>query len=728
MEQSFFHSPEKREQMLAVLIAAITVIIVILNGYGLMLGISNVLPHLFYIPIILTAYFFPRRGTPFAVAISIIYCSMTYFFNPSSAADLIAAGGRAFIFILIAVVVSFLTIRLRESEEKYRLLSDYTYDWEYWIGADESILYTTPSCERITGYTADEFYADRKLIQTLIHPDDKAALVHHMSHFFAQPRPESIDFRIVHRDGSIRWIGHICLPLYNAKGEFIGRRVSNRDITGRKHAEDEYRETSRRLAEMIDFLPDPTMVVDRSGVVVSWNRSMEKMSGIPASEILGRGKSSYTTWISNHAGPILIDYVLRGDIEGIKAAYSNVHFEGNTVRTEADITHVNGTRFSLWISATPLVDENGEISGAIESVRDVSDIKRIQRALRESNAYLDTVINTLADPLFVKDRSHRFVKLNNAFCQFSGHSREDLLGKSDYDFFKKEEADIFWEKDEEVFRTRQENENEECITDSQGNTHTISTKKTLYTNTAGEEFIVGIIRDITGRKLAEEALRLANRKLNLLSGITRHDIRNQLLALEGYLEISKESLDDPVRTAEFIAKEEKIAETIAHQIIFTKDYEDLGVNAPRWQNVNTVIRNVGARLPVRNIRIDEGTPDLEVYADPLLEKVFYNLIDNALRYGGEKMSAIRMTSCEENGALILTLEDDGNGISAEDKKQLFTKGFGKHTGLGLYLSREILAITGITITETGIPGTGARFEILVQKGKFRYSRPTEKPG
>ncbi|MGB7788813.1 PAS domain S-box protein [Methanoregula sp.] len=721
MDHSFIHHPEKWEQMLAVLIAAITVIIVILNGYGLMFGITNVLPHLFYIPIILTAYFFPRRGTLFAIAVSAIYCGMTYVFNPIIPGDLLSAGGRVIIFILIAVVVSFLTTRLRESEEKYRLLADYTYDWEYWIGSDESILYTTPSCERITGYTAGEFYADRNLINTIIHPDDKDALGHHMSHFFVPRNAESLDFRIICRDGSVRWIGHICLPLHNAKGEFIGRRVSNRDITGRKQAEDEYRETSRRLAEMIDFLPDPTMIIDRSGVVVSWNRAMEQMSGIPASVILGRGKPSYTTWISNHTGPILIDYVLCGDTEGIKTAYSNVHFDGNTVRTEADITHVNGTRLSLWISATPLIDESGEVSGAIESVRDVSDIKRIQRALRESNAYLDTVINTLADPLFIKDRSHCFVKLNNAFCHFSGHTREDLLGKSDYDFFKKEEADIFWEKDEEVFRTRRENENEECFTDSQGNTHTISTKKSLYINTAGEEFIVGIIRDITGRKLAEEALRLANRKLNLLSGITRHDIRNQLLALEAYLEISKESLEDPVQTAKFVAREEKIAETIAHQITFTKDYEDLGVNTPQWQNVNTVIRRVVARLPMRTIRIDEAAPDLEMYADPLLEKVFYNLIDNALRYGGEKMSALRMTSREENGALVIALEDDGNGISAEDKKQLFNKGFGKHTGLGLYLSREILAITGITITETGIPGTGARFEIMVPKGVYRFT-------
>ncbi len=485
--------------------------------------------------------------------------------------------------------------------------------------------------------------------------------------------------------------------------------------------EETNRETSRRLAEIIDFLPDPTIVIDKAGIVVAWNRAMELMSGIAASDMIGKGEHSYTSWISGNTGSILIDYVLRQDIEGIKTAYRNVHFEGNTVKTEKDITRVDGTRFSLWISATPLINDKGEITGAIESVRDVTDQKKIQRALRESNAYLDTVINTLADPLFIKDRRHRFVKLNNSFCQFSGHTREELLGKSDYDFFQKEEADIFWEKDEVVFLTRHENENEENITDSLGNTHTISTKKTLYTNTAGEEFIVGIIRDITERKRAEAALRITNKKLNLLSGITRHDIKNQLMALNAYIYLSGEAIDDPAELKQFFAKEERIADVIAHQISFTKDYEDLGVKAPIWQNVNTVIASVIPRLPMRNVHVDAGDPGLEIFADPLLEKVFYNLIDNALRYGGEQMTSLRVMNREDNGVLIIAAEDDGTGISAEDKTQLFTRGFGKHTGLGLYLSREILAITGITITETGTPGRGARFEIVGPKGAYRFT-------
>lgn len=100
--------------------------------------------------------------------------------------------------------------------------------------------------------------------------------------------------------------------------------------------------------------------------------------------------------------------------------------------------------------------------------------------------------------------------------------------------------------------------------------------------------------------------------------------------------------------------------------------------------------------------------------------MFYNLIDNALRYGGEQMTAIRVTNHDDNGNLAVVLEDDGYGVSAEDKKQLFTKGFGKHTGLGLFLSREFLSITGITISENGEPGKGARFEIVVPKGAYRF--------
>ena len=228
------------------------------------------------------------------------------------------------------------------------------------------------------------------------------------------------------------------------------------------------------------------------------------------------------------------------------------------------------------------------------------------------------------------------------------------------------------------------------------------------------------VTDITNRKRAEEALRQANRKLNLLSGITRHDIKNQLLILTGFLEISKNTVTDPEKSLQFIAKERRIADVISRQISFTREYENLGVNAPAWQNISSVVKTAASSLSLNGVHVDPGNPDLEIYADPLLGKVFFNLIDNALRYGGSTMTTVRVSSEPGNGGLVLIVSDDGEGVAADDKERLFQRGFGKNTGLGLFFSREILAITGITIIENGEPGNGARFEMEIPAGNYRF--------
>ncbi|MDO9323866.1 MAG: ATP-binding protein, partial [Methanoregula sp.] len=136
-----------------------------------------------------------------------------------------------------------------------------------------------------------------------------------------------------------------------------------------------------------------------------------------------------------------------------------------------------------------------------------------------------------------------------------------------------------------------------------------------------------------------------------------------------------------------------------------------------------IIGNVITQLPMGDIRVDAGDPALEVFADPLLERVFYNLIDYALRFGGNRMTTLRISSHVSGNELVIVFEDDGAGITIQDKTHLFEKGFGKNTGLGLFLSREILGITGITITENSEPKKGARFEITVPMGAFRAGTP-----
>jgi signal transduction histidine kinase len=123
-------------------------------------------------------------------------------------------------------------------------------------------------------------------------------------------------------------------------------------------------------------------------------------------------------------------------------------------------------------------------------------------------------------------------------------------------------------------------------------------------------------------------------------------------------------------------------------------------------------------LPAHVTLTNDLPAPLEVFADPMLEKVFFNLLDNGIRHGG-RVTDIRVSSHRDGGNLVIVWEDNGVGIAAEEKERIFAQGVGKNTGLGLFLVREILSLTGITIAETGVPGQGARFEIVVPPGSFR---------
>jgi len=226
------------------------------------------------------------------------------------------------------------------------------------------------------------------------------------------------------------------------------------------------------------------------------------------------------------------------------------------------------------------------------------------------------------------------------------------------------------------------------------------------------------ISDITDIRQAEDALLLSNKKLNLLSSITRHDINNQLMALQSYLTLLEKKHPDPSHT-EYFRKAAVAGQRISAMIQFSKEYEQIGVKAPAWQDCRTLADTAAKQAPLGKVMVKNDLPSgTEVFADPLIVKVCYNLMDNAVRYG-KKITTIRFSADERDGDRIIVCEDDGDGIPAGEKEQIFERGFGKNTGLGLFLSREILAITGITIHETGDSGKGARFEMTVPKGAWR---------
>jgi signal transduction histidine kinase len=225
---------------------------------------------------------------------------------------------------------------------------------------------------------------------------------------------------------------------------------------------------------------------------------------------------------------------------------------------------------------------------------------------------------------------------------------------------------------------------------------------------------------------SQKALLTANKKLNLLSSITRHDIKNQLTALLMYIELSKMTVQDP-DLKNTIDKEEVVANNILHQIEFTKTYENIGVSAPQWQNVAQLVSHVSPALEPAGVHLSVSTGDLEVYADPLLEKVFENLVDNSLRHG-EHVRHIAVSCEKRDTGLVLMYKDDGAGVPAKDKQRIFERGFGKNTGLGLFLIREILSINGLSITECGVYGSGVLFEILVPEGCYRCGKKPSPSG
>lgn len=225
---------------------------------------------------------------------------------------------------------------------------------------------------------------------------------------------------------------------------------------------------------------------------------------------------------------------------------------------------------------------------------------------------------------------------------------------------------------------------------------------------------------------AREELRLANEKLTVLGSITRHDALNRLAVVLGRLELMKQRTEDLAIRKQL---EESLTSAQAAQSIieFTGVYQNIGVTAPVWVNVEESFREAVREVDHDEVTVGSEVPGFEVLADDMFTKVLANLVDNSLRHGVH----VRNVGLEHeirDDFLVLVYTDDGVGLTEEEKTNLFRRGFGKHTGLGMYLSKEILKFTDLTISETGTPGKGARFEIAVPKGKYRFmSREPEGP-
>ena len=458
--------------------------------------------------------------------------------------------------------------------------------------------------------------------------------------------------RVLHRDGRTVWCQISASPLFDHSGAFEGSFAMITDITERRKQEQELRAAYEQLTAVEEELRNNFDVVSRQEQALRASGERYRRIVETANEGIWELDKDYVTTSVNQRLADMLGYT---------------------------VSEMIGQNFTGYLPEQDLQDHE-------------------QMVLHRRNGGSD---------VFERRLLHRNGQI--VWCLVSAKAICDPVGEflGSFAMF----TDITARKEAEAELNRKFSELDSATEDM---------TKAIEELRSTEQMLVERNRDLEEQRIAlagsESSLRLANRKLNLMAGVTRHDVLNQLTALYGFVELSARSPDEgKLRT--LIEKERQVIERIHHQILFTKEYQEIGIQAPLWQEISETARNAIKDFDLSNVTLDFKTDGTEIYADPMLQKVFYNLVDNSLRYG-ENVTRITLSFQKMETGLVLSFEDDGVGIDAGAKKLIFEKGFGKNTGFGLFLALEILQITGLSITETGEPGRGAKFDILVPEGLY----------
>ncbi|MCX6690968.1 MAG: PAS domain S-box protein, partial [Methanoregula sp.] len=440
-----------------------------------------------------------------------------------------------------------------------------------------------------------------------------------------------------------RWVIVTVDPILDKAGTLVGAVHNIRDITERKNIEETIRESEERFRSLFDSTLDMIQIIRPDGSFIHVNPAWKKILGYPNDDI--RTMSVF-------------DIFHPDSLAHCTSKFNELCSGAEALQIEAQFLTKDKKTISVEGNCIPKLKD-----GIVVSIRgifhDITEQKRVEQALADEATKYKILIEQSRDGIVILDQNGKVYEANRRFADMLGYSSDEIQELYVWDWDTQIERAQLLEMIRTVDETGDHFETKHYRKDGTILDVEISTNATVFN---GKKLIFCVVRDITERKRAEEALRQVNRQLNLLSSITRHDILNQLLVLKGYLELSHDNIDKPEAIREFIEKEQKAANTIEHQIIFTKDYQNLGTAAPSWQNVNASINKALRGLPMRAVHAEPDPADPEVFADPLFEKVFYNLIDNALRYGSDQMKTIRFSSHEIDTGLQIVCEDDGVGI------------------------------------------------------------------
>jgi diguanylate cyclase (GGDEF)-like protein/PAS domain S-box-containing protein len=392
-------------------------------------------------------------------------------------------------------------IALRASEERFRMVADFTYDWEYWLGPDGHFIYISPSCQRITGYEASEFITDTCLLETIIHPEDRSSVTQILREELEQQKEYSIDFRIITAKGETRWIGHQCQPVYSEDESWLGLRVSNRDISDRKKADEELKARELQLRAQYKGIPIPTYTWQKVGEdiqLIDYNDAAERFTKGRIIDFIGK-----TTFEIDHEAP----YV-PSDLWLCLA-------EKNTFKREL-FYQLRSTKENKYLAISYVFVPPDLVMVHTE---DITERRMAEEALRTSEERFRATFEQAAVGIVHEALNGQFLRLNQKFCEIVGYSYDELLAKTSVELTYLEDINNDQHYKEQLLAGEIKTFSlEKRYFHKNGSIIWVNITVSLaHLPSGGFDYFIKVVEDITLRKQAEEALRQSEERFRLLA-------------------------------------------------------------------------------------------------------------------------------------------------------------------------------------------------------------------
>ncbi len=648
---------------------------------------------------------------------------------------------------------------LRQSEEKYRNIFENAVEGIFQSTPEGYFLSANPALARITGYESPQ-----ELLATVtdignrlyVNPEDRKRFRELIETNGFVERYETQFYR---KDGTTFWFSSNARVVGDPEGNVLYYEGIGRDVTKRKQAEEALAAAHRQVLDIIEFLPDATLVIDNQRKVIAWNKAMEKMTGVGKEEMLGKGDYAYAVPLCGERRPLVIDLIFRDD-EDVTKYLSSVRREGDSFFAEVCMPPDSPKAGSYWsVKASPLFDVDGNIIGAIESIRDLTELKRAEKELRESEERYRTAIESSNDGIaIIKDQKHLYV--NRKFLQMFGFTNpKEVLGQPVGITVHKDDRERVVEINSKRRQRIEEAPDSYQFKGATANGDVmfieVSATETTY---RGESVTLAYLRDITGRKTLESQLLQAQKMeaIGALAAGVAHDFNNILTTLMGYGHLLQIKMhpEDPLRVyvEQMLASTGKAASLTQGLLAFGRkqgmEVKPYSV-AALVKDASTLFRRLLPEDIELTISLGE---DVTVLADMTqIGQVLMNLATNArdaMPKGGVLKIETTRTQIdklfmrfhgygEPGEYALISVMDTGTGMNGKTREKIFdpfftTKEVGKGTGLGLSIVYGIVKQHGGYITVYSEDGIGTTFSIYLPAVKARTMDakpvPTDVPG